>query len=182
MRMAGLCQFYWRTCYILSFFFTVLVVHPHHVHPVTTVLTLLSYGTMLPCCAESAVKHRPTAAVHCCNPHVAGEKFCPVLRHKTCCHWLVIVDDVLTWQTLWRWWQGKLRSLRHRYLSPTICYLNRHRYLSTNYLLSQLSLVLPLLPLCLVLLSLCHRYLSTNYLLSQLSLVLPLLPVCLVSK
>ena len=53
-------ELFWFSYYILSFFFTVLVVHPHHVHPVTTVLTLLSYGTMLPCCAESAVKHQPT--------------------------------------------------------------------------------------------------------------------------
>ena len=34
----GSYELFWFFHYILGFFFTVLVVHPHHDHPVTTVL------------------------------------------------------------------------------------------------------------------------------------------------
>jgi len=46
--------------YIYSFFFTVLVVYPHHDHPITTVLThsTLLWRDMANCSAESAVKHQ----------------------------------------------------------------------------------------------------------------------------
>jgi len=57
-------ELFWFFHYIFSLFFTVLVVHLHHDHPGTTVLTC--YSPMAwstgnqPFCAESAVKHQPT--------------------------------------------------------------------------------------------------------------------------
>jgi len=60
-------ELFWFFHYMFSFFFTVLVVHPHHGHPVTTVLTR---STLLwPFSAESAVKHqtnrRQNASIAC---------------------------------------------------------------------------------------------------------------------
>ena len=67
---------FWFFHYIFSFFFTVLVVHPQHDHPVTTVLTHYSfYGMIEPFCAESAVKHQPTNLCVCKTTatHIVGE-------------------------------------------------------------------------------------------------------------
>ena len=38
-KQNSLYELFWFSHYNFSFFFTVLVVHPHHDHPITTVLT-----------------------------------------------------------------------------------------------------------------------------------------------
>ena len=163
MRMAGLCQFYWRTCYILIFFFTVLVVHPHHVHPVTTVLTLLSYGTMLPCCAESAVKHQPTdrplqfiavilmwlvrSFVLCCGTRrvvIDLSLLMMCLRDRLCED-----DDRESWDHFATGIYHQLSVITTQSSTPVTPVMSSTpvtppQVSITNYLLSQLSLILPL--------------------------------------
>ena len=58
-------MFWFFHYYIFSFFFTVLVVHPHHDHPVTTVLTRSTFlWHDVAFCAESAVKHKSNKQIH----------------------------------------------------------------------------------------------------------------------
>jgi len=56
-------ELFWFFNYIFSFFFTFLVVHPHHDHPVTTVLThttLLSSFFITPDNSTKQKKHSST--------------------------------------------------------------------------------------------------------------------------